>query len=79
MLIHKHKHDYLTPTGRTFTSTYSTTPALLLAPAPLLAKQWKKQFDRDYYLSPLFAVLGVPVLGWLCHRGALCIYFSPDR
>nr|OQO20156.1 hypothetical protein B0A51_10802 [Rachicladosporium sp. CCFEE 5018] len=54
--------------GKTFNSSYSTTPALLLAPAPLLAKQWKKQFDVDHNLVVGLAFSSVPVLGFLAYR-----------
>ncbi|KAK3723568.1 hypothetical protein LTR37_001820 [Vermiconidia calcicola] len=42
--------------GNMFAQSFSTTPALLEAPAPLLAKQWKKMFDSEKYLAPIIGL-----------------------
>ncbi|KAK4508254.1 hypothetical protein PRZ48_001992 [Zasmidium cellare] len=54
--------------GKTFTSSFGTVPALLQAPAPLLAKQWKKQFDADKILAPAIALFSSGVFGYIAWR-----------
>ena len=55
--------------GKTFTQTFSAVPALLHAPAPLLAKQWKTMFDSDKLLAPLIVAYSSAVFGWMAYRG----------
>ena len=57
--------------GKTFAASFGTTPALLHAPAPLLAKQWKELFDADKLVNPVLSVLGLGVFGWFAYRGML--------
>ncbi|KAK5125311.1 hypothetical protein LTR85_000420 [Meristemomyces frigidus] len=54
--------------GKTFSQSFSTTPALLQAPAPLLAKQWKTMFDSDKMLAPAVVAIGTSVFSYLASR-----------
>ncbi|KAK5132394.1 hypothetical protein LTR08_009124 [Meristemomyces frigidus] len=48
--------------------SFSTTPAILRSPAPLLAKQWTTMRDSDK-LSPAIVPVGLGALfGWLASR-----------
>lgn len=58
--------------GKTFTSSFSTVPALLLAPAPLLAKQWKKQFEADKIVAPVVALFSSGIFSYIAYRGTSC-------
>jgi hypothetical protein len=55
--------------GKTFSQSFSTIPAFLHAPAPLLAKQWKTMFDSDKLFAPLAVLLGTGVFGYSAFRG----------
>ncbi|PPJ53931.1 hypothetical protein CBER1_04599 [Cercospora berteroae] len=54
--------------GKTFSASYSTTPALLLAPAPLLAKQWQTLFTRDKLLAPVLSLFSSGTFAYLAYR-----------
>ncbi|CAK3885142.1 unnamed protein product [Lecanosticta acicola] len=54
--------------GKEFTKSISTVPALAQSPAPLLAKQWKIQFDADKALAPAVALFSSGVFGFLAYR-----------
>ncbi|KAI6798967.1 hypothetical protein KC332_g14462 [Hortaea werneckii] len=54
--------------GKTYSQSFSTTPALLQAPAPLLARQWKTMFDSDKALSPAVVALGSGIFTYLAAR-----------
>ncbi|KAI7160800.1 hypothetical protein KC349_g3296 [Hortaea werneckii] len=54
--------------GKTYSQSFSTTPALLQAPAPLLARQWKTMFDSDKALSPAVVALGSSIFTYLASR-----------
>ncbi|KAK4548624.1 hypothetical protein LTR36_009534 [Oleoguttula mirabilis] len=54
--------------GKTFAKSFSATPALLHAPAPLLAKQWKTMHDSDKALAPAVVAIGTSVFGYLASR-----------
>ncbi|GIZ40958.1 hypothetical protein CKM354_000427800 [Cercospora kikuchii] len=54
--------------GKTFSASYSTTPALLLAPAPLLAKQWQTLFTRDKLLAPILSLFSSGTFAYLAYR-----------
>jgi hypothetical protein len=56
-------------TGKTFAASFATTPALLEAPAALLARQWKKQFDVDKWLAPAIAMFSSSVFSYISYRG----------
>lgn len=55
-------------TGKAFAASFSFTPALLEAPAPLLARQWKKQFDSDKYVAPAIALFSSGVFSYIAYR-----------
>ena len=55
--------------GRTFSLSFSTTPALLQAPAPLLARQWKRMFDGEKALAPAVVAGASCIFGYLSSRG----------
>ena len=55
--------------GKTFAQTVSAIPALLHAPAPLLAKQWKTMFDGDKLLAPIIVLYSSSIFGYLAWRG----------
>jgi len=46
-----------------------SSPALLDAPAPLLAKQWKKMFDSGKVVAPPLSIVGAAIFGALAYRG----------
>jgi len=54
--------------GKTFVTSFATVPALLEAPAPLLAKQWKKLFDADKLLAPAIALFSSGIFGYISYR-----------
>ncbi|KAI7088826.1 hypothetical protein KC356_g2998 [Hortaea werneckii] len=54
--------------GKTYSQSFSTTPALLQAPAPLLARQWKTMFDSDKALPPAVVALGSGIFTYLASR-----------
>ncbi|SMR50786.1 unnamed protein product [Zymoseptoria tritici ST99CH_1A5] len=54
--------------GKAFHASFATTPALLEAPAPLLARQWKKQFDADKWLAPAVAIFSSGVFSYIAYR-----------
>ncbi|KAL1296962.1 hypothetical protein AAFC00_004562 [Neodothiora populina] len=43
-------------------------PALLQAPAPLLAKQWQTVFDKGKFLAPPLSVVSAAIFGGLAYR-----------
>lgn len=49
-----------------------TVPALLDAPAPLLAKQWQKVFDTGKVVAPPLSILSSAIFGGLAYRGVYC-------
>lgn len=55
--------------GKTFAASFGAAPALLHAPAPLLAKQWKTLFDADKLINPVVAAIGTGVFGFFAYRG----------
>ena len=56
-------------TGKTFSASIATVPALLLAPAPVLSKQWKQMFDSDKALAPGVVVFSSSIFGYLAYNG----------
>ncbi|KAI4723765.1 DUF1772-domain-containing protein [Aureobasidium sp. EXF-10728] len=48
--------------------SWISVPALMDAPAPLLAKQWKKIFDQGKTSAPPMAVLSSAIFGYLAYR-----------
>ncbi|KAF2101397.1 hypothetical protein NA57DRAFT_34024 [Rhizodiscina lignyota] len=53
--------------GQSASSSYIATPALLQAPAPLLAKQWKTMWLRGRPTGVLFLAIGA-IFGGLAYR-----------
>lgn len=49
--------------------SWQSVPALLDAPAPLLAKQWKKIFDQGKVVAPPMAAISSAIFGYLAYRG----------
>lgn len=43
-------------------------PALLLAPAPLAAKQWQKVYSIGVQVAPALAVVGTLATGYLAYH-----------
>lgn len=54
--------------GKSLSQSISTTPALLRAPAPLLAQQWKILFDSDRLVGPAVTLLSSSVFGYIAWR-----------
>ncbi|KAG2165974.1 DUF1772-domain-containing protein [Aureobasidium pullulans] len=48
--------------------SWQSVPALMDAPAPLLAKQWKKIFDQGKVAAPPMAVISAAIFGGLAYR-----------
>ena len=61
------KGHILTHPGRLLTQSLAT-PALLLAPAPLLANQWVKITTLDKYLAPLTILFSGSIYIYLSYR-----------
>lgn len=59
------------PPGKTFAASVATTPAILKAPAPLLVKQWKTQFEADKIVAPAISVFSAVIFGYISFRGTL--------
>jgi hypothetical protein len=49
--------------------SWQSVPALMDAPAPLLAKQWKKIFDSGKVVAPPMAAISSAIFGYLAYRG----------
>ncbi|KAF2463248.1 uncharacterized protein BDR25DRAFT_307855 [Lindgomyces ingoldianus] len=54
--------------GQNAAFSYATVPALLEAPAPLAARQWKKVFDLGKKVGPILAVAGTIATGYLASQ-----------
>ncbi|TKA78213.1 hypothetical protein B0A55_03771 [Friedmanniomyces simplex] len=54
--------------GKTFAASFAAVPALLHAPAPLLAKQWKTLFDADKLVNPVVSAIGLGVFSFFAYR-----------
>ncbi|PIB01393.1 hypothetical protein CB0940_00302 [Cercospora beticola] len=54
--------------GKTFAASYNAAPALLQAPAPLLAKQWQILFTRDKLLAPIISLFSSGTFACLAYR-----------
>jgi hypothetical protein len=59
--------------------SWQSVPALLDAPAPLLARQWKKIFDQGKVAAPPMAVLSSAIFGYLAYRGMLAHVLDGDQ
>ncbi len=57
--------------GKVFASSFTAVPAILHAPAPLLAKQFKTVFDSDIYVNSIASVVGTGVFWFFAYRGTL--------
>jgi hypothetical protein len=70
-------------TGKTFTQSASATPALLEAPAPLLARQWRRLTNNtssDRWIAPAIALIHTGVFGYLAYKGehdSMCCLNTP--
>ena len=60
--------------GKTFSQSWTQTPALLMAPAPLLVKQWKKMFDSDKLVAPAVVTVGGAITGFLAYQRSYCLH-----
>lgn len=58
-----------THSGAIGSISWQSVPALLDAPAPLLAKQWKKIFDQGKVVAPPMAAISSAIFGYLAYRG----------
>ncbi|KAK0939727.1 hypothetical protein LTR29_008721 [Friedmanniomyces endolithicus] len=54
--------------GKVFASSFTAVPAILHAPAPLLAKQFKTVFDSDIYVNSIASVVGTGVFSFFAYR-----------
>lgn len=61
--------SYIYNSGQTFSQSYITTPSLLLAPAPLLAKQWMKMLERNVPFEPAMLLFSASVFSYLARKG----------
>ena len=59
--------------------SWQSVPALLDAPAPLLARQWKKIFDQGKVAAPPMAVLSSAIFGYLAYRGKFAHVLDEDE
>ena len=55
--------------GSTGSISWQSVPALMDAPAPLLARQWKKIFDQGKVVAPPMALISSAIFGYLAYRG----------
>jgi hypothetical protein len=51
--------------------SWQFVPALMDAPAPLLAKQWKKMFDSGKIVAPPLSIISAVIFGGLAYRGSV--------
>ncbi|KAK0260572.1 hypothetical protein B0A54_15041 [Friedmanniomyces endolithicus] len=54
--------------GKVFASSFTAVPAMLHAPAPLLAKQFKTVFDSDIYVNSIASVVATGVFSFFAYR-----------
>ncbi|ORY14904.1 hypothetical protein BCR34DRAFT_201939 [Clohesyomyces aquaticus] len=54
--------------GQNATFSVSTIPAVMEAPAPLAARQWKKVFDQGKIVGPALAVASTLATGYLAYE-----------
>jgi hypothetical protein len=54
--------------GANISLSFMMIPSLLEAPAPLLAKQWKKAYDKGKALAPPISLLASGIFGYLAYR-----------
>lgn len=57
--------------GQNTTFSFSSVPSLMLAPAPLAARQWKQVFDQGKIVGPGLAVVGTIATGYLAYACTL--------
>jgi len=48
--------------------SFFLVPSLLLAPSPILARQWQESFDRDKVINPAIALVSAVSYFWLSWR-----------
>lgn len=54
--------------GSTLSISFLSIPSLLLAPSPLLARQWQATFDRGKIINPAIGLVSVVTYGFLSYR-----------
>ncbi|KAF2183027.1 hypothetical protein K469DRAFT_710979 [Zopfia rhizophila CBS 207.26] len=54
--------------GQNAALSYASVPAILQAPAPLAARQWKKMFTTARKVGPTCAIIGMLATGYLAYR-----------
>ncbi|OCK77577.1 hypothetical protein K432DRAFT_384580 [Lepidopterella palustris CBS 459.81] len=55
-------------TGQSAAISYATVPSILLAPAPLAARQWKKLFGIGARVAPGLSIVSAVACGYLAYR-----------
>ncbi|KAI9664043.1 MAG: hypothetical protein M1821_007534 [Bathelium mastoideum] len=55
--------------GQSACTSYQAIPAIMEAPAPLLARQWKKLYDIGFRIGPTAYIGNSVIIGWLASRG----------
>ncbi|KXL49363.1 hypothetical protein M433DRAFT_39807, partial [Acidomyces richmondensis BFW] len=59
--------------GKTFAQSFSAVPAMLHAPAPLLARQWKTMFTSDKLLAPAIVLVSGSIFGYFAYRDSMAL------
>lgn len=54
--------------GSILSLSFLAVPAWLLAPAPLLVRQWQRSFDRGKIMNPAIAILSSLSYGFLSYK-----------
>lgn len=54
--------------GSVLSISFFTVPSMLLAPSPLLARQWQASFDRGAIINPAIGLVSVFAYGFLSYR-----------
>lgn len=57
-------------TGMMTSCSALCVPAFMEAPAPLLAKQWKKMFDIGVVAAPILSATSAAIFGLMAYKGA---------
>ena len=54
--------------GSIFSISYLSVPSFLLAPSPVLARQWQLSFDRGKIINPAIALVSIFSYAWLSYK-----------
>ncbi|KAF2125645.1 hypothetical protein P153DRAFT_298963 [Dothidotthia symphoricarpi CBS 119687] len=54
--------------GATATLSFIAIPTVMLAPAPLAAKQWRSVYDRGILVGPPLSILSTLAIGYLAYN-----------